>query len=647
MYNSYSLMEENKFLEIKKNAENGDPKAQFELGAYYFNGVFVNQSYEQAVYWFTKAAEQDDSDGQTALGTCYYFGYGVKKSYEEAFNLFTLAANKGNILAQVKLALVYESGHGVEQSYEQAEYWFKKAAEKGHIDSQEALAIRYFFGEDWIEQSYEKSIFWANKAAEQGDPNAQYILGYCYEDGKGVEQSYEQAFYWYKKAAEQGNTLCECNLGVFYEEGTGVEQSYEQAEYWFKKAANQDDERGIWELAFLFFEKPDPDYKKAKTYIEKYISIAPKDTPFFTATMLSRLATYYTEFDKENGKVVNYFKAKELLEQSLEYYKKAGEEPDSDLIALLETVNHMLNIDDGNNNKMGFFAKDIIEKNIPVKDLFSEVEKVLKDKFKNLYELIKPYSVTCLTTALLAYISLANVGEENYDKLDFSSVISPMIKMCEIELGRVFHHGFMKYLKDNNIPATEFDPELQKFVVEKKNSVPPLVKLDNSELNQETVNTAEYDYYKRKKYNPDSVIKYIPDSQFGGFTLGGIQKYLNIRQINKPILGVGFTDKKGKSVSFTEKRIEMDVHLLDYFDLIFKDELFKGNNRRELIKKYLYRFSQKVKNIAFELRNPSSHTQVMPYWKAIYCGNILFMKDNFIVDFLSKVKPEYLISNED
>ena len=174
-----------------------------------------------------------------------------------------------------------------------------------------------------------------------------------------------------------------------------------------------------------------------------------------------------------------------------------------------------------------------------------------------------------------------------------------------------------------------------------------MVKLDNSELNQENINTAEYDYYKRKKYNPDSIIKYIPESQFGGFTLGGIQKYLNIRQINKPILGVGFTDKNGKSVSFTEKRIEMDVHLLDYFDLIFKDELFKGNNRRELIKKYLYRFSQKVKNIAFELRNPSSHTQVMPYWKAIYCGNILFMKDNFIVDFLSKVKPEYLTLSDE
>lgn len=611
MYNSYSLMEENEFLEIKKNAENGDPKAQFELGACYFNGEFVNQSYEQAVYWFTKAAEQDDADGQTALGTCYHNGYGVKKSYEEAFNLFTLAANKGNILAQVKLALAYESGHGVNQSYEQSLNWFTKAAEQGHIDSQEALAIRYFFGEDWIEQSYEKSIFWANKAAEQGNLNAQIILSLCFENGYGVEQSYEQAIYWLKKASNQGDVLSTSRL------------------------------------AFLLYTMPNPDYKNAKAQFEKYISSAPKDEPKYISLSLYCLATYYTENDKDNGRYINYFKAKELLEQSIEYCKKSGEDPDSDLIALLETVNHMLNIDNGNNNKMGLFVKDIIEKNIPVKDLFSEVEKVLKDKFKDLYELIKPYSVTCLTTALLAYISLANVGEENYDKLDFSSVISPMTKMCEIELGRVFHHGFMKYLKDNNIPATEFDPELQKFVVEKKNSVPPLVKLDNSELNQENVNTTEYDYYKRKKYNPDSVIKYIPDSQFGGFTLGGIQKYLNIRQINKPIPGVGFTDKNGKSVSFTEKRIEMDVHLLDYFDLIFKNELFKGNNRRELIKKYLYRFSQKVKNIAFELRNPSSHTQVMPYWKAIYCGNILFMKDNFIVDFLSKVKPEYLTLSDE
>ena len=295
---------------------------------------------------------------------------------------------------------------------------------------------------------------------------------------------------------------------------------------------------------------------------------------------------------------------------------------------------------------MGVFAEEISKKNVSIKELFAKVDNVLKEKFNDFYEVLSPYSRTCLTTSLLAYISLANVGEENYEKLDFSSVISPMTKVCEIELGRIFENGLIKFLKEKEVPPTEFDPSTQKFVFEKKNSVPPLLSADITEINDQTANLEEYNYFKQKKYERESIIHYISNDKFG-FSLGGVQNYLNIRQLIKPIGGASYTDKNGKEILATEKSIEMNEHILDYFDIIFKDEVFKGNNRRELIKKYLYRFSQKVKNIAFELRNPSSHTQVMPYWKAVYCGNILFMKDNFIVDFLSKIKPEYLAQEEE
>ena len=40
-----------------KAAEQGDAKAQFNLGVLYANGQGVPQDYKQAVYWHTKAAE--------------------------------------------------------------------------------------------------------------------------------------------------------------------------------------------------------------------------------------------------------------------------------------------------------------------------------------------------------------------------------------------------------------------------------------------------------------------------------------------------------------------------------------------------------------------------------------------------------------
>jgi len=106
--------------------------------------------------------------------------------------------------------------------------------------------------------------------------------------------------------------------------------------------------------------------------------------------------------------------------------------------------------------------------------------------------------------------------------------------------------------------------------------------------------------------------------------LGGLQKDLSI-----------YRDRETGN-------IKMDNHFLDYFDCIFKKDVFKGQNRREQIKIYLYKFAKTINNIAFELRNPSSHQAIMPYWTAVYCGNLIFMKDNFLFDFLNKVKPDFL-----
>ena len=50
--------------------------------------------------------------------------------------------------------------------------------------------------------------------AEQGNLDAQCVLGYCYQEGRGVEQDYEEAIEWYPLAAEQGNTIAQCNLGT-------------------------------------------------------------------------------------------------------------------------------------------------------------------------------------------------------------------------------------------------------------------------------------------------------------------------------------------------------------------------------------------------------------------------------------------------
>ena len=230
---------------ILELANEGDACAQNNLGAMYYYGHGVEQSYEKAAEWYLKAAEQGLADAQYKLGVMYKYGWGVELSYEKAVEWVLKAAEQGLVDAQYILGGMYINGAGVEQSYEKAAEWVLKAAEQGLADAQYDLGGLYYYG-NGVAQSDEKAVEWYQKAAEQGNARAQYNLGRMYENlgrmyefGDGVEQSYEKAREWYLKAAEQGDAIAQYKLGTMYEKGRGVEQSYEKAAEWYLKAAKQ------------------------------------------------------------------------------------------------------------------------------------------------------------------------------------------------------------------------------------------------------------------------------------------------------------------------------------------------------------------------------------------------------------------------
>ena len=98
--------------ELVKNAESGDAKAQFDLGACYSKGDGVTQDYKEAVKWYTKSAEQGNAEAQFCLGICYE-GNGVTPDWSKAVKWLTKSAEQGNAVAQVHLAGCYEYGNGV------------------------------------------------------------------------------------------------------------------------------------------------------------------------------------------------------------------------------------------------------------------------------------------------------------------------------------------------------------------------------------------------------------------------------------------------------------------------------------------------------------------------------------------------------
>ena len=99
------LIETEKTIQERAEADDIDAEAQYELGARYVNGQGVPQSYAEAVKWYRKAAEQGDAVGQYNLGAMYSLGSGVQKDMAQATK------------------------------------WIRKAAEQGHLDAKEWLKI--------------------------------------------------------------------------------------------------------------------------------------------------------------------------------------------------------------------------------------------------------------------------------------------------------------------------------------------------------------------------------------------------------------------------------------------------------------------------------------------------------------------------
>ncbi len=160
---------------LKQDARRGDVNAQVSLGACYYLGEVVAQSYPEAVKWYRKAAAQGNASAQYLLGSCYHYGKGVAQSYPEAVKWYRKAADQGDANAQYALGCCYHNGEGVAQSYSEAVRWYRKAAEQGNANAQFDLAICYGHGQGVTENAFE-ALKWLGKAAEQGHVEAKKLL---------------------------------------------------------------------------------------------------------------------------------------------------------------------------------------------------------------------------------------------------------------------------------------------------------------------------------------------------------------------------------------------------------------------------------------------------------------------------------------
>jgi TPR repeat protein len=192
-------------ISVSSWAGNDEALAAFKMG-----------DYANALREWQHMAEQGDAKAQTNLGVMYYNGDGVPKSYADALKWYTKAAAQGYARAQTSLGWMYERGEGVPRSYEEARKWYAKAAEQGEVNAQTNLGGMYSLGEG-VQQNSAEAVKWYTKAAEQGNINAQANLGLLYETGMGnVAQDNAEAIKWYAKAAAQGDVKSQAKIKILH-----------------------------------------------------------------------------------------------------------------------------------------------------------------------------------------------------------------------------------------------------------------------------------------------------------------------------------------------------------------------------------------------------------------------------------------------
>lgn len=111
-------------------AKEGQANAQYTVGTMYYEGLGVDENFNEALTWFRRSAEQGYARAQHRLGYIYWDGDEVPQDYGLAVRWFREAAEQGHAKSQYNLGLMYANGLGVPQDYIMAHLWLNLAASR-------------------------------------------------------------------------------------------------------------------------------------------------------------------------------------------------------------------------------------------------------------------------------------------------------------------------------------------------------------------------------------------------------------------------------------------------------------------------------------------------------------------------------------
>lgn len=164
-------------------AANGSGSAAKVLGRLYRDGEFVEQSNEQAIYWFRRASLLEDPGGMHELALLMLAGKPTDQAVSEALGWLRLASKLDHGGAMTALGRLHlKEKYGL--SKQEAAYWFEKGVAASHGGSMEALARLKADG-ILLPKDIASAITLARKGADLGHAGARSYLRELLSASKG------------------------------------------------------------------------------------------------------------------------------------------------------------------------------------------------------------------------------------------------------------------------------------------------------------------------------------------------------------------------------------------------------------------------------------------------------------------------------
>jgi TPR repeat protein len=155
------------------------------LGQCYREGMGVEEvNLVKGFKWTKVAAEKGDADGMVDCADCYLWGSGVEQSDEQALYWYEKHLElEDNEKARDHVQLLLGRGRRTPENLAKVFKWAKVVAENGDADNMVKCADCYLFGTG-VEHSDEQALYWYEKSLEIKDAenvrhNVQVLRGRC------------------------------------------------------------------------------------------------------------------------------------------------------------------------------------------------------------------------------------------------------------------------------------------------------------------------------------------------------------------------------------------------------------------------------------------------------------------------------------